>query len=543
MSGFDAQRQLVRCMSVMSPDSELVSAYATERSEPAFRALVSRHVGLVYGTALRQVGDHGLAEEITQNVFVTLARKSPRLGGVETLAGWLHRTATFESKARIRSELRRRRREDTAATLATLEANGDSPFEPLIPLLDEALLHLREGDRLALVLRYLEERSLRDVGAALGVDEDAARKRVSRALQRLIEFFRGRGFTVPAAAGLAVVLSNTATAVPVGVASSATKAGLTAGGAVTGFQLFLFHLMALTKTQTVVICALMAVAPILWQERVQARTEEQQREADLQIAAANTKASQLERDRERLRQRTAQIQIDAADAQARLASMTAQRAGKVVPPAYIWDDSSPVARIPKAYLMGMSGQGVMNQRGGLSPLLTEVLQFKETEKQAVQAAIDRFLASYQSELAAHVHLVPSTEEERKNGEVRAFEVKASAVSSVVKQLRSTFFAEVKATIGGQRFDVFRESLRYWMPIDDKSPGVSSGLAIYTFDHRQIFTKPKPGDSVMSWQVKNLNNGSMSTSIQFEELPDFLQGQFQDWKALAESEPFNSQAQP
>src|SRR5690606_6749220 len=102
-------------MTLMSPDSELVGAYVTEGSEAAFRALVTRHAGLVYSTALRQVGDHGIAEEITQNVFVALARKAPRLARAETLAGWLHRTAILESKARIRSELRRRTREETAA--------------------------------------------------------------------------------------------------------------------------------------------------------------------------------------------------------------------------------------------------------------------------------------------------------------------------------------------------------------------------------------------------------------------------------------------
>src|SRR5690242_13574044 len=120
-------------MTVMSPDSELVSAYATERSEAAFRALVARHVNLVFATALRQVGDRGMAEEITQNVFITLANKSPRLSGIETLAGWLHRTAVFEAKTRIRSELRRQRREETAAEISLINDEGDSGLAPLVP--------------------------------------------------------------------------------------------------------------------------------------------------------------------------------------------------------------------------------------------------------------------------------------------------------------------------------------------------------------------------------------------------------------------------
>ena len=211
-----------------TPDRDLVRSYASEGSETAFRALVGRHVGLVFATALRQVGDTGLAEEITQNVFVHLARKAPALTGHETIAGWLHRSAILESRARFRAEMRRRRREEVAAALAETEFQARNPAEDLTPLLDEALLQLREADRLALVLRFLEERSLREVGNALGIDEDAARKRVSRALARVTEFFRNRGFALPSA-GAATLLgqaTQAAQAVPAGLASSAAAAGL-----------------------------------------------------------------------------------------------------------------------------------------------------------------------------------------------------------------------------------------------------------------------------------------------------------------------------
>src|SRR5438874_10600784 len=122
-------------------DCELVTDYAARGSEAAFRALVTRHVHLVYATALRQVGDAGLAEEITQNVFIALARKAPRLAGIETLAGWLHRTTILEAKARIRAELRRKRREETAAEITLRQSDGESPFEALVPLLDEGLFN------------------------------------------------------------------------------------------------------------------------------------------------------------------------------------------------------------------------------------------------------------------------------------------------------------------------------------------------------------------------------------------------------------------
>src|SRR2546428_3466283 len=126
-------------MPVEQPDRLPVAAYARRGSETGFRALVTRHVHLVYATALRQVGDAGLAEEITENVFAALARKAPRLAGIETLAGWLHRASILEAKARIRSELRRDRREEMAAEAAALEREGTSQLEALVPLLDEGL--------------------------------------------------------------------------------------------------------------------------------------------------------------------------------------------------------------------------------------------------------------------------------------------------------------------------------------------------------------------------------------------------------------------
>src|SRR6266700_528977 len=312
-------------MMSVSTDCELVTAYAARGSENAFRALVTRHVNLVYATALRQVGDAALAEEITQNVFIALARKAPRLAGIQTLAGWLHRSAILEAKARVRAELRRGRREEMAAEAAALQREGTSPLDALVPLLDEGLLNLRDGDRLALVLRYFEERSLRDVGAALGVDEDAARKRVSRALDRLAGFFRQRGFAVPVGAGAAALLANTVIAVPTGLAASATSAGLAAGGATTGFNLVLFKLMALTKTQIAVLCAVVVAVPLAWQRRAEARVVRQLDETTAQIKSASRSATELEAQVQRARDALLRAQTDNSSSAARLAALNGQR--------------------------------------------------------------------------------------------------------------------------------------------------------------------------------------------------------------------------
>ena len=130
------------------PDHRLIAEFNTRRSEDAFAALVQQHVNLVFATSLRQVGDAGAAEEIL-NVFVALAQATRKLGSHPTIAGWLHQTALNKSREWLRSELRRRKREQVAANLDLARTEGDSVWSPLVPLLDEALLEFvnRTGRR------------------------------------------------------------------------------------------------------------------------------------------------------------------------------------------------------------------------------------------------------------------------------------------------------------------------------------------------------------------------------------------------------------
>src|SRR5512140_422021 len=165
-------------------DFEALRAFALSGDEDGFSAVVRRHLGLVYGTALRKVGDAGAAQEIAQNVFCALARKAWKFAPDDSVPAWLHKATVLESTEWVRRELRRRRREETAVELGTTMNAPDAhtTFHALLPLLDEGLLELREKDRIALLLRYQESRSLRDVGCCLGVGEDAAQKRVGSAL-------------------------------------------------------------------------------------------------------------------------------------------------------------------------------------------------------------------------------------------------------------------------------------------------------------------------------------------------------------------------
>ena len=138
---------------------------------------------------------------------MALARKAPRLATHETIAGWLHRTALLEAKLRIRTELRRQRREGSIAEQLQLQQAGSSPALDLSPLLDEALCNLRDSERTALLLRFFEDLPLAEVGTQMGISTEAARKRVDRALQRVSEFFKKRGFTL-GTEGLSALLAG-----------------------------------------------------------------------------------------------------------------------------------------------------------------------------------------------------------------------------------------------------------------------------------------------------------------------------------------------
>src|SRR5215475_9348349 len=171
-------------------DYELLRSFTRHGDQPAFASLLRRHLDLVYATALRKAEDEGAAQEISQNVFAALARKAWRFGPDDSLPAWLYKSTLLEAREWLRGELRRRRREQTAAALGTTMKTPDeqTALRALLPLLDEALLSLREKDRTALLLRFYERRSLREVGGSLGVKEDAAQKRVAAALDRLASF-------------------------------------------------------------------------------------------------------------------------------------------------------------------------------------------------------------------------------------------------------------------------------------------------------------------------------------------------------------------
>ena len=242
-------------------DLQLLRAYSETRSDEAFATLVRRHIDLVHSAAMRMACDSHLAQDVTQNTFVALAKNASDLMMRPVITGWLHRTAQNIAAQTIRTDVRRRNREQEATAMNTLLSEApDASWQKIAPHLDAALGQLDDVDRDAVLLRYFEKKSAREIATQLGISDDAAQKRVSRAVERLREFFAKRGITV-GTSGLAVVISaNAVQAAPVGLAvtisAAAALAGTTLATATTATAI---KTIAMTTLQKTVITATLAV--------------------------------------------------------------------------------------------------------------------------------------------------------------------------------------------------------------------------------------------------------------------------------------------
>jgi RNA polymerase sigma factor (sigma-70 family) len=239
-------------------DMALLREYAAGNSEAAFETLVLRRVDFVYSMALRQVRDPHLAEEVTQAVFIILAQKAGRISGQTILAGWLFRTTRFAALAQMRADAKRRRREQEANMQSEIQPTAPDLFwEQMSPLLDEALATLGETDRQAVLLRFFENKSLAEVGHSLGTGEDTARKRVSRALEKLHRYFSKHGISSTTDALAGAISANSVQAAPAMLANSVTAVAIAKGAAASGSTLTLIKgalkIMAWTKAKTAII--------------------------------------------------------------------------------------------------------------------------------------------------------------------------------------------------------------------------------------------------------------------------------------------------
>jgi len=180
----------------MRSDAELLREFVNRRDESAFTELVNRHISVVYSAACRETrDDFSAAEDVTQLVFIELARKAENLQRHPSLAGWLYTSVRYLSANLRRANHRRRIREEEARVVNGLPYSSpdDSPWLEVKPVLDDALRSLNERDRHAVRLRFFEGRSLREVGEAFCLKENTARMRVNRALDNLRKLLAQRG--------------------------------------------------------------------------------------------------------------------------------------------------------------------------------------------------------------------------------------------------------------------------------------------------------------------------------------------------------------
>lgn len=247
-------------------DTDLLAALRNGGREEAFRALVGRHLGLVFGLAMRRTGQRALAEDISQNVFAALAKRAAKLRAEPTIAGWLHRATMIECADALRREAAHGRKLAAFAEHATAQP-GRSVWSEALPLLDEAIATLPVADRDLILMRFFERKGYRDIAAALGKSEDAAQKQGERALQKLADLLARKGVAFSTASLASLLTAQAASAAPVGLSLTLAKGALAGISTLESKSLLLqtLEFMAHTKTRTAVAVALLAAVPILWQ--------------------------------------------------------------------------------------------------------------------------------------------------------------------------------------------------------------------------------------------------------------------------------------
>lgn len=278
-----------------SSDHDLLQEYARGGSEAAFSELTRRYVDLVYTAALRLVRDSALAEDVSQKVFLALARDCNKVRKADRLPGWLHQTTQYLAANAVRSEVRRRAREREAVAMNELSsASPDSDWERLVPHLDNALLELSEADRDALLRRYFQRQPAREMALILGISDVAAHKRVNRAVDRLRQVLNRRGLVVGSQVLVGLMLANGAQSAPAGLlASISTAAGAGACVPVSKGLVGLKFLFMTTMQKTVIATAILALSGFgVYQIKHQSAMRTAARKAPERLVAAVPAESQ-----------------------------------------------------------------------------------------------------------------------------------------------------------------------------------------------------------------------------------------------------------
>lgn len=256
----------------MVTDAELLGRYAKDRSESAFTELVERHINLVYAAALREMqGDTSFAEEVTQAVFAEAAHKAAALARHPAFVGWLYTSVRYTAANVRRSEQRRRRREQGAHPMNEMNPSGldDDLWQQLRPVLDDAMHELSETDRAVVALRFFEGRSFKEVGLALNLNENAARMRAERALDKLKFSLNKRGVTSTSTSLAAALGVSAVVCAPPGLAATvATVAVAGAAASTSAGGLTILKIMSMSKLQMAALSAVLVagIGTPIWQQ-------------------------------------------------------------------------------------------------------------------------------------------------------------------------------------------------------------------------------------------------------------------------------------
>jgi RNA polymerase sigma factor (sigma-70 family) len=451
-------------------DAQLLRRYVGEGAGDAFTALVQRHLSLAYGVARRHCNDAALASEVAQKVFITLAKRAVWLTSHPSLGGWVHQTALNLAQHELRSERRRRQREQVALQLGTCMKEDESLFATIMPVLDEALLDLRAGDREILLLRFFGNKTLRETGAALGITSDTAQKRVAKALDALSEQFRRRGFRVAGAAALGLAMQQaSAHAVPVGLAAGTSQAALAAGTAKCFGNLTvpLIKLMSITKLQTAVLCLTVAGIPLGYQWHSVARARQDAQDLNNRLAALRVEVDTNERGGNRAAARVAALKDRLAG---NIASHTPANTPPKTPTAYVWDENSPYVRVPKEIMSRVrfapfatrTNRDGKNEQYQLPPLqadgspqpaLEASLGLSDAETQQLRTLCQTEFQQFQQLVSAHSQVTEGT---WGGGNLPTATLNTGAFADDGAQLRDQFQQQLASLLGPDRANAFWE---------------------------------------------------------------------------------------
>src|SRR5215469_8075539 len=237
-------------------DHQLLAEFVRDASGPAFASVVARYVNLVYSTAFRFTANAHHSEEVSQAVFIILERKAEKLSSRVVLSGWLYQTTRLTAANFMKAEFRRQRREQEAYMQSTLNEPNDATWREIGPLLDEAMGRLGATDRDAVVLRYFENKNSAEIGSALRMTEETARRRVNRALEKLRKFFARRGIVFTTAIIGGAVSANSVHAAPAGLVKTNSTVVAAKGATYSTSTLTLIKgvlkMMAWTKAKTAI---------------------------------------------------------------------------------------------------------------------------------------------------------------------------------------------------------------------------------------------------------------------------------------------------